>query len=239
MIGSRIPVLFAVFCAMADSAVARPFNQLWVFGDSTVGSGWYREKPYSGEANYDFYIKQSAAAVGRPTSSPGPMSVEVLGAALGVTARPENQDGTDYGTGGARDFLPNTATSGGFPNAVPTQAQLIKYMYVHERFIGQKIRAARNLYAISSGGNDVAFAIKNISSTNDATNYVTHAADTPCGNHQAALRLSLWLQPCSYCRHRPPQILRYRRAAAIPAPSQRNTAAAAGCLARFLCVGGP
>jgi outer membrane lipase/esterase len=178
MIGSRILVLFAVFCAMAGSAVARPFNQLWVFGDSTVDSGWYREKPYSGEANYDFYIKQSAAAVGRPTSSPGPMSVEVLGAALGVTARPENQDGTNYGTGGARDFLPNTVTSGGFPNAVPTQAQLIKYMYVHERFIGQKIRAARNLYVISSGGNDVAFAIKNISSTNDATNYVTHAADT-------------------------------------------------------------
>ena len=90
MIGSRILVLFAVFCAMAGPAVARPFNQLWVFGDSTVDSGWYREKPHSGEANYDFYIKQSAAAVGRPTSSPGPMSVEVLGAALGVTARPEN-----------------------------------------------------------------------------------------------------------------------------------------------------
>jgi len=52
---------------------------------STVDSGWYRQAPYSGESNYDFYIKQVAAGVGRPTSSPGPMSVEVLAHAIGTT----------------------------------------------------------------------------------------------------------------------------------------------------------
>jgi outer membrane lipase/esterase len=149
-----------------------------VFGDSTVDTGWYRKAPYSGESNYDFYIKQSAAGVGRPTSSPGPMSVEVLAHASGTAARPENQGGTNYATGGARDLLTNTPASGGFPNAVPTRKQLIEYMIRHERFIGQKISAARNLYVISSGGNDVAFAIRNFTSTSDATNYITQAADT-------------------------------------------------------------
>ena len=175
---SRLAILFVVLGAMTGSAMARPFNQLWVFGDSTVDSGWYRKTPYSGEPNYDFYIKQSAAAVGRPTSSPGPMSVEVLATAIGVAARPENQGGTDYATGGARDLQTNTATSGGFLNAVPTRTQLIDYMREHERFTGQRILANRNLYVISSGGNDVAFAIKTFTSTSDATNYITHAADT-------------------------------------------------------------
>jgi len=127
MTGSRLAALFLALCALTGSAMARPFNQLWVFGDSTVDTGFYRKAPYSGEANYDFYIKQSAAAVGRPTSSPGPMSVEVLATAIGVTAKPANQPGTDYATGGARDAQTNTATSGGFPNAVraPVRSTII------------------------------------------------------------------------------------------------------------------
>jgi outer membrane lipase/esterase len=177
MVGNKYFALCFALLATTAPAMARPFNQLWVFGDSTVDSGWYRKAPYSGEPNYDFYIKQSAAAVGRPTSSPGPMSVEVLASAIGTAAKPENQGGTDYATGGARDFLTNTAISGGFLNAVPTRKQLVDYMSRHQRFIGQKILATRNLYVISSGGNDVAFAIKNFSSTSDATTYITQAAD--------------------------------------------------------------
>jgi outer membrane lipase/esterase len=177
MVGNKCFALCFALLATTAPAMARPFNQLWVFGDSTVDSGWYRKAPYSGEPNYDFYIKQSAAAVGRPTSSPGPMSVEVLASAIGTAAKPENQGGTDYATGGARDFLTNTAISGGFLNAVPTRKQLVDYMSRHQRFIGQKILATRNLYVISSGGNDVAFAIKNFSSTSDATTYITQAAD--------------------------------------------------------------
>ena len=178
MTRSRLAVLFAALCAMTGPVLARPFNQVWVFGDSTVDSGWYRKAPYGGEPNYDFYIKQAAAGVGRPTSSPGPMSVEVLAHAIGTTARPENQGGTDYATGGARDFLVNTATSGAFLHAVPTRTQLVEYMLAHAHTPIQRILATRNLYVVSSGGNDVAFAIKNFTSTTDATNYVTHAADT-------------------------------------------------------------
>jgi outer membrane lipase/esterase len=178
MTGSRLVALFLALCVLPGSALARPFNQLWVFGDSTVDTGFYRKAPYSGEPNYDFYIKQSAAAVGRPTSSPGPMSVEVLATAIGVTAKPANQPGTDYATGGARDAQTNTATSSGFPNAVPTRTQLTEYMRLHKLTLGLELQTNRNLYVISSGGNDVAFAIKNFTSTTDATNYITNAADT-------------------------------------------------------------
>jgi hypothetical protein len=105
----------------------------------------------------------------------------VLASAIGVTARPENQGGTNYATGGARDVLSNNATSGGFINAAPTRRQLVDYINRHERFIGQRILTTRNLYVISSGGNDVAFAIRNFSSTSDATSYVTQAANTLAG----------------------------------------------------------
>jgi outer membrane lipase/esterase len=171
---NRLIVLLLALGVTTGSAMARPFNALWVFGDSTVDTGFYRKAPYSGEPNYDFYIKQSAAAVGRPTSSPGPMSVEVLAVAIGAAAKPANQPGTDYATGGARDAQANTATSGGFLNAVPTRTQLIEYMRLHRFSIGSN----RDLYVISSGGNDVAFAIKNFTSATDATNYITNAADT-------------------------------------------------------------
>jgi outer membrane lipase/esterase len=174
MMGGKSLALCIVLFAITGSAMARPFNILWVFGDSTVDTGFYRKAPYSGEPNYDFYIKQSAAAVGRPTSSPGLMSVEVLATALGVGAKPANQPGTDYATGCARDVQANTATSGGFLNAVPTRTQLIEYMRLHRISIGSN----RDLYVISSGGNDVAFAIKNFTSATDATKYINNAADT-------------------------------------------------------------
>jgi outer membrane lipase/esterase len=178
MIGNRLAVVFVALCAMTGSAAARPFQQLWVFGDSTVDTGWYRKSPYSGEPNYDFYIKQSAAGVGRPTSSPGPMSVQVLAHAISLATGPENQGSTDYATGGARDFLENNAASGFFLHAVPTRTQLLDYMHAHDHLPLQRIQSTRNLYVVSSGGNDVAFAIKTFTSTTDAVKYLTRAAYT-------------------------------------------------------------
>jgi outer membrane lipase/esterase len=174
MIG-RASIACTLVLALTGPVAARPFRYLWVFGDSTVDTGWYRKSPYSGDASYDFYIKQPVAAVGRPTSSPGLMSVEVLAEVLELGARPANGGGTDYATGGARDHDPNTATSGGFPNAVPTETQITLYILQHGRGL-LPIFSPPNLYVISSGGNDVASAIKNAGSTNPDT-AVTSAAN--------------------------------------------------------------
>jgi phospholipase/lecithinase/hemolysin len=129
---SKIPLIVSVFAlAISGTIAARPFDRLWVFGDSTVDSGWYGKAPYSGEAKYDAYIRHPSYGVGRPTSSPGPMSVEVLGAALTLSASPQNRGGTNYATGGARNSRANNSASGGFPNAVPTQTQSVLGSYFY------------------------------------------------------------------------------------------------------------
>src|ERR1700743_37326 len=132
MMGGKFLASCGVLLALSGTATAKPFEQLWVFGDSSVDTGWYRKAPYSGEPNYDFYIKQPAAQGGRPTSGPGEMSVQVLAHAISLATGPANQGSTDYATGGARDYLTNTATSGGFLHAVPTRTQLVDYMHAHD-----------------------------------------------------------------------------------------------------------
>ena len=178
----------------------RPFDRLWVFGDSTVDSGWYRKAPYSGEAKYDAYIRHPSYGVGRPTSSPGLMSVEVLGAALSLGASPQNRGGTNYATGGARDRRANNAASGGFPNAVPTESQIDHYLAHHN-----PSRSA--LYLVSSGGNDVAFAVNNTGSI-DPDTYLRNAANSLArklreltGNHRRGARYS----SLPVCRNRSAQ----------------------------------
>jgi GDSL-like Lipase/Acylhydrolase len=162
----------ALLLASVETASANPFKHLWIFGDSTVDTGWYRKTPYSGEHSYDVYIKHPSYDVGRPTSSPGKMSVEVLADALGVSATPQNQQGgTNYATGGARDHYPNTAASGGFPNAVPTEKQIANYLSNHTASSGA-------LYLISSGDNDVAFLINHPNGPIKPTVYLKHAADS-------------------------------------------------------------
>jgi outer membrane lipase/esterase len=164
-------ILSCVFASVVThTALAAPFSRLWVFGDSTVDTGWYRKSPYSGAPPYDAYIKHPSYGVGRPTSSPGLMSVEVLGAALAVGASPQNQGGTNYATGGARDRRPNNAVSGGFPNAVPTETQIDHYLAHHNP-------GSTALYLISSGDNDVAFALKNTGSIDPRT-YIKNAANS-------------------------------------------------------------
>ena len=138
-----------------DLAAAQPFSALWIFGDSTVDTGWYKTAA-SGETNYDHYMQQSSLGVGKPTSGPGLMSVEVLAAGLGVSANPANQtSGTSYATGGAKDFRQNMPSGDGFPNAVPTIKQIKNYLAAH-----QSHASSTALYLVSSGDNDVAFALK-------------------------------------------------------------------------------
>jgi hypothetical protein len=147
--------VFVLLLSAERPAAAQPFTALWIFGDSTVDSGWYKTAS-SGEDNYNYYMHQPALGVGKPTSSPGPMSVEVLATALGLSAVPANQtNGTDYAIGGAKDFRQNLATGDGFPGAVPTVTQIKNYLAAH-----QSQASSTALYVISSGDNDVAFALK-------------------------------------------------------------------------------
>ena len=159
-----IAVLFA-----ACPAAAQPFTALWIFGDSTVDTGWYRTT-MSGETNYDHYMQNSSLGVGKPTSGPGPVSVEVLATGLGLSAIPANQtNGTNYATGGAKDFRQNLQTGDGFPKAVPTVTQIKNYLASH-----QSHASGAALYVISSGDNDVAFALKHPGNKN----YLTKAANS-------------------------------------------------------------
>src|SRR5690348_13535496 len=91
--------LAAVATAMTLLAApvgADPFKTLWVFGDSTVDTGWYKASPFSGNPNFDQYLPDAAVdGFGAQTSNPGKMSVQVLAATLGLHAEPQNQGGTN------------------------------------------------------------------------------------------------------------------------------------------------
>jgi len=190
---------------------ASKFDRLWVFGDSTVDTGWYNFRP-SGESQFDQYLSTYNQArprntpptyeAGKATSSPGPVSVEVLARLIGSDIFSADQViplqilplivnqpaasapdafvqlppgirplflGTNYATGGARNHDVNPPGGGLFPNAVPTETQISTYMSQH----GPDGNA---LYVISSGGNDVSFALNN--PINDPSAYVTGAADS-------------------------------------------------------------
>lgn len=165
----------AVLAWLAGPANANPFNRLWVFGDSTVDTGWYKVSPYSGESTFDAYLPNAATYnIGKPTNNPAQISVQTLAAVLGLTANPKNQGGTNYATSGARNNESNTAASGFFPHAVPTLKQM-------QNYLNAQTAQALDLYVVSSGGNDVAYAVKEVKNgqmTNaDGQAYVKKAAN--------------------------------------------------------------
>jgi len=191
---AKLLVCAALLTLLGQTASANPFTRLWVFGDSTVDTGWYKvpkansnPPTYSGEPSFDFYLAPSTPGgptgaeqwdIGKPTVNPERMSVQELAHLLGVTARPhnqlnsQNQPGTNYATSGARNKEYNDANSGRFPNAIPTQIQINHYL-------NKYVPNGRALYVISSGGNDVAAALDaaNGMCTADAKTAVEAAAD--------------------------------------------------------------
>jgi phospholipase/lecithinase/hemolysin len=186
----RAAIAVATFSFAAGPAGARPFDRLWVFGDSTVDTGWYNFLP-SGESQFDQYLSNYNLArprnvpptydMGKATSNPGPISVEVLARLIATEVLPADQVimpvvlplvvpevvssgrglmiplprplGTNYATGGARNHDVNPPGSNLFPNAVPTETQIANYL-------GEFTPDGRALYVISSGGNDVFYAVK-------------------------------------------------------------------------------
>jgi phospholipase/lecithinase/hemolysin len=130
---------------------------VWVFGDSNVDTGWFKTSPFSGNPKYDFDLANASLYdIGKPTNNPGPISVEVLAALLRTTAHPANQGGTNYASSGAKNSNANTPLNGGFPNAVPTAAQMANY---HRRHVP----APNDLFVINSGANDIGYALSTLS----------------------------------------------------------------------------
>lgn len=163
-----------VFIGAPESAVAQPFNQFVVFGDSTVDSGWYRNAlPLSVDPTFNAYFATAVTqGAGKATTSPGLMSSEYLAGTLGLSANPANQPGggTNYATGDARNNQANTPASGGLQGAVPTSTQVDSYLAANGGSANSKA-----LYLISSGGNDIGFALSNLAA-NQRNAYVTTAA---------------------------------------------------------------
>jgi outer membrane lipase/esterase len=151
--------VLAASTALAGPAAAQSFNQFFGFGDSTIDSGYYRilASPGGGATFNSYWASAVAHGAGKPTSSPGLMSSELLASYFGLSALPADvAGGTNYATSGAKNVDVNTGINGGFTAAVPTVTQIGNYL------AGNGGRADPfGLYLISSGGNDVSFATGN------------------------------------------------------------------------------
>jgi outer membrane lipase/esterase len=180
---SRVLRFVALGAAVAVSspAAAQSINQFVGFGDSTIDSGWYRNNIKNGvptagggtdfENAFPTAVKEGA---GRATSSPGLMSSELLAAYFGTTARPANDPlgGTNYATSGARNNESNGDGSGLFKEAIPTVDQINHYLAQTGG-----VANPNALYLISSGGNNIDFAINHRAAVPDPAAYMTKAAN--------------------------------------------------------------
>ena len=158
-------------------ASAQSFTQAIVFGDSTVDSGFYKALPNPGGGATFNSLWASAVAhgAGAPTNGPGPMNSQALAAYFGLTANPSNQPGgTNYATSGAKDVTVNSAATGGFQQAIPTVNQIANYLAASGGAANPN-----GLYLISSGGNDISYALGQTGTAPfpaNPTAYVTGAA---------------------------------------------------------------
>jgi outer membrane lipase/esterase len=164
--------------AVSSTASAQTINQFVGFGDSTIDSGWYRNNivggvPFAGGGtNFNTLFPDAVKeGAGRATTSPGLMSSELLAGFFGTTAIPSNQPGgTNYATSGARNNDVNNPGDGLFTAAVPTVTQINNYLAANGG-----VANPNALYLISSGGNNIDFALNNLPA-NQRVAYVTKAA---------------------------------------------------------------
>ena len=104
------------------------------------------------------------------------MNSEVLALHFGLPANPANTPGgTNYATSGARNANINLPAGDLFPGAVPTVTQINNYLATYGT------ADPRSLYLISSGGNDVSFALDNFGNQAARSVYVTDAANALVG----------------------------------------------------------
>jgi phospholipase/lecithinase/hemolysin len=162
-------------------ATAQPFNQVIVFGDSNVDTGYYRAlstpQPGAGAGSAfspTNWANAVAAGAGAPTTNPDPGKAQFLASYFGLTANPSNQGGTNYATSGAKNLVPASTATGGFLASVPTVTQISNYL----TSTGGTANPSA-LYLVFSGDNDVNHANGELGTgpyPPDPTAYVTQAA---------------------------------------------------------------
>ena len=160
----------AALCLAASQATAAPFDAFYVFGDSTVDSGWWSgalngqcdgapSPCTTGSVNKNTLISNAIANGG--TGAPvgvGLMNTQILASDFGVTAIPANQPGgTNYAISGALSAdtagIGNLNPNGTLPSTV---GQITNYLGAHVNTADPSA-----LYLISSGGNSVTYANDN------------------------------------------------------------------------------
>ena len=180
--------VFMLGVVWASQATASSFDALYVFGDSTVDSGWWSGALASpaqcgtvttpcntGSTNKNNLISNAIAAGG--TGAPvgvGLMNTQILASDLGIgTFLPANQtSGTNYAISGA---LSNVTAGYGNLNSnanLPSTVQQIS------NYLGPAFSVAdpNALYLISSGGNDITYAKDNFGNLTDRETYLHNQA---------------------------------------------------------------
>lgn len=149
-------ILFTTFFALSvlnisGSVSAAGFNQLVVFGDSTLDTGYFRYH-LSGNPAYDNALAHAITqgATGGYAGN-GVMNTIILGQKFGLTATPVGVPGggTNYANGGATTVINHQSM---VPNNVSTILQIQNYLASVNGIADPK-----TLYLIKSGDNDVTF----------------------------------------------------------------------------------
>jgi outer membrane lipase/esterase len=143
--------LAIVFCLAPIPVSATTFDNLFVFGDSTVDTGWFRYRPLPSNPTLNSLAAASLADGGRIPDTPfGVGAAQVLAANFGLTANPADNGagGTNFAASGAQ----NNATFIN-PNAPSTVSQMTNYTVAHGGAADPNA-----LYLVSSGGNDIKYA---------------------------------------------------------------------------------
>jgi outer membrane lipase/esterase len=184
-------VVLALGILCASQAAADPFNQFISFGDSSVDSGWWSgalngqcdgapSPCATGSTAKNTLIANAIAngATGAPVGAGFMMNTQILAADFGLTALPANQpNGSNYAISGAVDA--GVAANGNIGNlnrntTLPsTVQQMANYL---SRPGGGGMANPQALYVISSGGNDVTFAIDNFSTLSSRETYLANQA---------------------------------------------------------------
>ena len=183
------PLILTLGIVWASQAAADSFNQFISFGDSTADSGWWSgalngscdgaPSPCTTGSTTKNTLIQNAintGANGAPVGAGSLMNTQILAADFGLTALPANQaGGTNYAISGAMSAA--TPANGNIGNlnqnaTLPsTVQQMANYLAAHGGAANSQA-----LYVISSGGNDVTFAIDNFSTLSSRETYLANQA---------------------------------------------------------------
>jgi outer membrane lipase/esterase len=182
-------VVLALGIVWASQAAADPINQFISFGDSSVDSGWWSGALQgqcdgattpctTGNATKDTRIANAIAngGTGAPVGAGFMMNSQILAGDFGLTALPANQPGgTNYAISGALSAA--TAANGNIGN-LNQNTTLPSTVQQMANYLGSHGGAANTqaLYLISSGGNDVTFAMDNFSTLSSRETYLANQA---------------------------------------------------------------